>query len=113
MTDYYLPSQYDSPTQEVDFLSPSEEDIANQDSLDEEEPLTSTPAPKPTPTITAQNYSDHEPIGFGKHSALTPVELAKKDPQYLIWAIRETGRINCSQELKDYLRSLTPITRKY
>jgi hypothetical protein len=47
-----------------------------------------------SPTLNELNTV---PVGFGKYKDKSPVEILECDPAYLVWAIKTTGRIQCSE----------------
>lgn len=55
---------------------------------------------------------DNTPLTFGKHRGLTPWELYRNDPDYLVWAWEIVGPHVCSQELYELARELTEEDEK-
>jgi hypothetical protein len=49
---------------------------------------------------TAQNLPDDRPMTFGKYKGRTPEEVAKEDPQYLMWLYENASNVKpCSRDL--------------
>jgi hypothetical protein len=49
---------------------------------------------------------DNTPLGFGKYCNATPAQLLTRDPTYLAWALRNTGRVVVSPDLRSVLRRI-------
>lgn len=49
--------------------------------------------------VPSGNDLDSTPVGFGKYRTRTPLEILAIDPGWLVWAMAETGRLLCSEEI--------------
>lgn len=61
------------------------------------------PKPRKIPAFDLNNYllkdPDEIPLTFGKHAGLTPLEIAREDPSYLIWAYETFTLKPCTKDL--------------
>jgi hypothetical protein len=44
---------------------------------------------------------EDKPIGFGKYKALTPKQIAVRDPQYIVWVYENVPNPPISEDLYD------------